>query len=217
MFTTRVLTPTDVSYLDTLFGWPNVRPVAAEILNRISQNDLSLWCLKRGIYQLPTIELIDFLRERMGEPQHCLEIGAGAGHIGRALGIRMSDNKMQEWPLIKQHYAKLKQPTVSYGKDVECLPALSAVSQYQARTVISCWVTEKFVPGKQSGNAYGVDEVALLGLPWVETYILVGNRLTHGEKDIFRQYEYEELQFDWLYSRSMERSQNAIWIFSPKP
>lgn len=211
----RVLAPTNVSYLDDLFDYPNIKPVPAATLAKIPQNDISLWCWKRGLYQVPTIELIDFLKAEIGEPASCIEIGAGAGHIGRQLGIRMTDNMMQDWPEIKLHYKAANQPTVNYGRDVENIPAKRAINKHLPKTVLACWVTEKWVNGRKDGSMHGVDEELMLSRPPVEKYILVGNQLTHGGKAILKTIPYQVLQFDWLYSRSMEKSQNAIWTFKP--
>lgn len=210
------LRPTDVAYIDELFNWPAIEPVPASVLANIPQNDLSLWCLKRAIYQVPTTELIDFLSDQIGNPATALEIGAGTGQIGRHLAIRMTDNKMQLWPEIQQHYARLNQPTIQYGKDVERLPAADAIKRYKPTTVVGCWVTQKHKPDIAEGNVYGVDEQYMLRYTSVEKYIVVGNVLTHGDKEILRNIPHQVYWFDWLYSRSMERSQNAIWIFTPK-
>lgn len=210
-----VLTQANVDYLDHLFNWPQIRPVPAQFLSAIPQNDLSLWCLKRAIYQVPTIELIEFLASFIEPATTALEIGAGAGHIGRALKIPMTDNKMQEWPQIQARYRLLKQPTISYGPDVETSDALAAVVHHGPQLVLGCWVTEKHLPGQPTGNMYGIDERAMLAMPSVDTYILVGNRHVHGDKSILNDIPFTRYQFDWLYSRSMEKGKNAIWIFKP--
>ncbi len=112
-------------------------------------------------------------------------------------------------------YAQARQPTVQYGADVEALPALTAVAKYQPSTVLGCWVTEKYLPGKSVGDMHGIDEGQMLRFPGVKKYILVGNWLTHGDKQILATVPHRTHHFDWLFSRSVSKDQNCIVIFTP--
>jgi hypothetical protein len=206
----------DVRYLDTLFDWPRVQPLPADQLRRIPQEHLSLWCLQHGLYQLPSVELIDFLGEHIGSANRALEIGAGAGHIGRHVGIPMVDNKMQDWPEIRSFYQSLNQPTVSYGADVLTEDANAAVERLQPQVVLGCWVTERSKVGHPGGNMYGPDEQALLAHPALDCYLMVGNRRVHDGKLIRNECRHEVLQPDWLFSRSLDRASNVIYLFYPR-
>jgi hypothetical protein len=168
--------------------------------------EICWFCWKHGIYQLPTIELIEqiklYLIGKKILPSECIEIGAGTGQIGRHLGIRMTDNKLQDEPEIREHYAAMGQPVLKYSPDVEKIDANSAVIKYKPRVVLACWVTEtpKLV--------FGVKEPEML--KHIERYFFVGNLQTHGDKSIFHKVSGE--YYPWLISRSFHPQDNRIWI-----
>ena len=176
---------------------------------------MSLVCHKHGIYQLPTWELIKFLKDQIGEGP-AIEIGSGNGCIGRLLGIPTTDNKMQELPEIKALYEIMKQPTVTYGKDVEHLDGLEAIRKYKPKVVLGCWVTQKWKEGMADGNALGVDEALIFEEESVEKYIFVGNEKTHASKEILDMFPVRKFKHKTLLSRSMDREKNIIYIFNRK-
>lgn len=110
----------------------------------IAQHDLSLWCVRRGLYCLPTLELVNFVRDQIGD-RDAVEIGVGNGALGRAVGIRMTDSRQQETPAVKALYGDLDQAVVTYGADVEKLTALEAVEEYTPQVVVGAWVTHRYV------------------------------------------------------------------------
>lgn len=180
-------------------------------LNRFSQEQISLFCHKHAIYQLPTKELIEFIKSEIGNSS-AIEIGSGNGCIGRSLGIRMADNKMQELPEIKLHYEMLRQPVITYGTDVEKLDGIEAIKKYRPKTVVACWVTQKWKPGMKDGNALGVEE-ELIFANGVEKYIHVGNEKTHASKVILDKFPHKRYYNEFIISRSMSREENVIYIF----
>jgi hypothetical protein len=161
---------------------------------------------KHGIYQFPTRDLLDYmwiyLNTRGILPSECIEIGAGSGQIGRHLGIRMTDNKLQDDPTIQAYYRAVGQPILRYSPEVEKIDANSAVIKYQPRVVIGCWVTE--FPQLM----FGVKEPQML--KEIETYILVGNAITHGKKPILKGND--GVYYPWIVSRSLTPQANRIWI-----
>ena len=187
--------------------------VPAQDLAQFKQPLLSLFCLINAIYQLPTVELIDWLEETIGD-RTAIEIGAGVGAVGRELGIRMTDSYLQDGTnkAVAEYYAKVQQPMIQYPKDVIKLPALTAVAGMRPQVILGCWVTHKSTPANNwTGNMWGIEEDKFKGL--AEQYIVVGNHKTHGDKPILRQFPHKVYQFDWLYSRSLSKDQNAIWVF----
>ena len=70
-------------------------PVESSVLADIPHSKLQFFCLKHGIYSVPSVELIDTLKELIGNPEEALEICSGNGVYGRELGIRATDNYMQ--------------------------------------------------------------------------------------------------------------------------
>lgn len=210
----NVLEESDISELEKVLigegGKLNLLPYS--LLARFTQNQLSLFCHKHAIYQLPTLELINFIRSQYGN-EEALEIGAGNGCIGRSLGIRMVDNKMQEIPEIKAYYAAAGQPVIRYGDDVEHLDAIEGIKKYRPKVVVACWVTQKWKPGMEEGNALGVDEEEIFA-NGVEKYIHVGNEKTHASKIILNLFPVKKYKHKTILSRSMDRDKNVIYVFT---
>ena len=130
----------DIKYLDEVFETPKTRPVSHEILKQIPQNDLSLWCLENGYYQIPSTELIHYLRSHIDNGSifgnTAIEIGAGNGCIGRSLGIPITDNCLQERPDMAKYYAMLNQPTINYPKDIVRLKVLTWINYYMRLIIL---------------------------------------------------------------------------------
>lgn len=186
-------------------------PASFEDINKFDQEQISLFCVEQGLYQIPTIELIEFLKEET-KGGFTLEIGAGNGCIGRNVGCMMTDNFQQTWPEIKIYYEITKQPVVKYGDDVLCINGNEAIKKFNPHNVIACWVTELYRDDINEGNATGVNEVQMFA-DGILKYIHVGNDLTHERKLLFKKYEHKKYYFPWLLSRSMTREKNCIYIF----
>ncbi len=212
----NVLPFTDISGLENLFIKDgNITPVPYEEISKFSQNAISIFCVKYGIYQVPTTELIKFLESEIADKESTIEIGAGNGCIGRALGIRMTDNKMQLWPEIQELYSNLQQPVVKYGNDVEEIDANTAVIKYRPHTVIGSWITEKWQEGMQYGNQWGPQEYKMFS-DGVEKYIMIGNHKTHGKKKLLKIMSFRKYKFPWLISRSLGKDDNIIYVFEER-
>lgn len=210
----------DISGLEKLLLAPDystskkIVPAPAREILEFNQNQISQFCHTYAIYQVPTIELIDFLKKEIIGT--AIEIGSGNGSIGRSLDIPMTDNCMQKWESVKANYRALKTPTINYPNDIIELDANLAVNQYKPQTVIGSWITQKFEPhmnnySEVSANVFGVDEFELLRK--VKKYIHIGNEHTHESKEIFKKYRAKRIYADWLISRSQKRDQNVIYIF----
>jgi len=212
----HLLNDVDISFLENLL-MPNgvLVPVPAASLKEIPQETISVFCVKHGIYQLATNELVYFLRQEIGEKK-AIEVGAGNGVFGRALGIPMYDNMMQTWPVIKSIYDSLGQCTVPYGMDVICKDGLDAVVEERPEVVVASWVTQKTIPGRtfEDCNDYGFDEEAAM-YAGMEKYIHIGNAAVHGKKEVLKgqflitaRYDLEDI----LFSRSMHRKDKVVYI-----
>jgi hypothetical protein len=162
-----------------------------------------------GIYVLPTTELIDWLRNNIIGTT--IEIGCGNGAIGRALGIPITDSKMQEKGEIKMYYNLVGQEPVSYPKDVIQLDGNEAVKKYNPDTVITAFVTHKF--NGVDGNMFGVVEGKIL--QQVKRYISISNEITHAGKPILK-HPHQSYHFPWLITRALDQSKNVIWVFDGK-
>jgi len=151
-----IMPAVDITDLDRLMYDTNgmLRVVPAEELRKFSLTTIQSWCVKRGVYQLPTQELIDFLREQIGGMK-AIEICSGFGVIGRALGITSTDSYMQTRPEMVAYYKALQQEPISPPADVLKMDANTAVRTLQPDVVIGAWVTQLFRDGDIDGSASG--------------------------------------------------------------
>lgn len=222
------LAPLDAELLDPVTGRVRVKPAAAVLA--IPSNDLSFWALKRARYGLVTEELIAFLRVLLGvrlgreglhdtrpfTPNEAIEIAAGMGDLGGALGVHMTDSAVQTSREMRQLYGSLGQAVVDPPKDVERLDALAAVRKHRPSIVITSWCTQLYKPGDTHASVYGVDEEWLLSKESpVELYIHIGHDDSHGTKRILA-LPHEEVRADWLVSRSTDQTKNAIWMWQKR-
>lgn len=168
-------------------------------------------CVAHGLYCLPTEELVGHLRGLIAG-HSALEIGAGNGVLARALGIRATDSRMQELPQFQEHYRKLGQATVRYGKDVEKRDAVEAVDHYRPEVVVAAWVTHRYDPTRPEagGNQYGIDEESIIDR--CERYVLIGNEHVHRGKSIWSR-PHDIIYPSWLKSRAVNGTRDfvAIW------
>lgn len=141
-----------------------------------------------------------------------IEIGSGVGLLGESLGIRKTDNFMQEWPEIKLMYTLTGQPTIKYGKDVEKLDAIEAIKKYKPHTVIGSYITHKYDPKIGSGNQYGPDPIRIVKN--CERYIMIGTKITHKDNPLMK-LPHEELESDTLITRGSSLF-NRIFIWEKK-
>lgn len=192
-----------------------LQPVSFNVLNKFTQTEISNFCALNGIYQIFTTELIEWLRNEIGD-NVAIEIGAGNGCLGRALSIPMYDNFMQTWAEIKGYYQMLGQKTVAYGNDVINADANDIIKNKRPEIVVAAWVTQKWQPhykeGVHEGNMFGVDETKFKTR--IRKYIHIGNENTHGAKEILGLYPHKAFHFPWLISRSMARDKNVIYVFN---
>lgn len=180
--------------------------VSYNVLNKFDQNTISYFCYKHAIYQLPTIELIDFLKNEIGTFKS-IEIGCGNGSIGRNLNIPITDNKLQERPDIRLYYIAINQPVISYPIDVEKIDAIDAIIKYKPEIVIGSWITDI----NNTGNTDAIDESKIINSN-IKKYIHIGNETTHSNKKILNG-KHKKIKFDWLLSRSLYKDNNIIYIF----
>jgi len=213
----RVLDKADVSYLDDILladdGY--VAPVPADELKNIPDDHLRQWCGQNAIYQIPTEELIEWLRERING-RKTIEIGSGHVMLGRWLDIPCTDSYVQTTPEMLLYYSLIQQRPISPPeKFVEKLEALEAVAAHKPDVVIGSFITQKFQEGdkekKIGSSVYGINEEEML--KHVNTYIHIGNQEIHGDKRI-ASLPHEEFMYDWLYSRAFNPAVNVIGVWS---
>lgn len=216
--TSRIIPSGDIGPIDELLGpIDNLNIVSALRLTQFSHDLLSLYCLRRGLYQFPTSELIEWLRHVIGG-RSAIEIGAGNGAIGRALGIPRTDSYVQTTPAMRMVYAMQGQTITDPPADVERLEASEAVAKYQPEVVIGCWVTQRYDesrgdrPGEAQALVGGIDEEWILDQPCVRKYVMVGNVASHGRKRIMSR-PHGITRAPRIVSRAHNQSLNRMWTW----
>lgn len=176
-------------------------------------DDFRAFCHIHARYGIHTLEQNIFLCDVL-DGRNSIEIGAGAGDLGFHLNIPMTDSRQQERADIKAAYAAMRQPIIKYPKEVKKMDALDAVKKYKPKVVIGSWVTT-YAPHEMpyGSNPFGIKENLILDL--VDTFILIGNIDTHGDKPIMK-IKHEEYYYDWMVSRGKNQENNRIWIWDKK-
>jgi hypothetical protein len=206
-----------ISSLAMLARLPNshhmVVPTAAE-LDALPRLQLVQWCYQTARYGLVTQELVHFLHEVIGG-RTALEVGAGVGDLGYALGIPMTDSAIQTDPVMRMFYVFGGQAPTNPPPDVERIDAEQALAKYKPQVIVASWLTQKFQEGDDTkriqSSVYGADEVALIH--GCETYIFIGNEGPHGDKRILA-LPHDTYAFPWLWSRAKAPQLNRIWVWS---
>jgi hypothetical protein len=190
-------------------------PVPASYLKTYKPETLAMFGHKHGYYTIPTTELIEWLRRQING-RSAIEIGAGNGCIGRALGIPMTDSWLQADPEIMLLYRIQGQPSIKYPPDVIKMDAELAAVTYRPQVYIASWLTSKWVPGSNYGNMYGPDE--RMFVTEGATYIHIGNEGIHGLKPLLKNSKVSvtRYKFPWLFSRTMTHKDNVIYVFRLK-
>jgi hypothetical protein len=182
----------------------------ASFWQQFSQPEIAAFCVRHGIYSIPTTELVEWLQDRIGQ-RKAIEVGAGNGVLADRLGIMATDNRMQEWAVVQSHYKDVQQATVPYGPNIIEIDAEAAVKKYQPEVVVAAWVTHKYELKAhfREGNQWGVKEERIISRA---EYIHIGNRYVHRMKPILDQ-PHEEFEFPWLLSRAINGAPNfiAVW------
>jgi len=207
-----IMERTDVSPLDKLLIGSNglLRTVPAAEVKAFPWNMIMQWCVERGVYQIPTQELMDFLATEIGS-LNTIEIASGNGVIGRHLNLIMTDSYIQTTPEMAAYYRACGQEPITPPPDVIKMDANSAVNHYKPHAVIGSWVTQKYADGDKDGSVFGVDELDILRK--VVKYIHVGNDGPHGSKRSLK-YPHKVYRFDWLVSRGQDQKKNNITVYS---
>lgn len=207
MSSQSILVPCDISKIRSEAikdGKLQVMPF--DFYKRFTPNEIKYFMHQEAIYVLPTSELIDWLKDNI--KGNAIEIGAGNGAISRALGIPITDSRMQELKEISLVYLLSGQPIIKYANDVEKLSADEAVIKYKPDTVIGAFITHKF--NGVNGNALGVDLKSLIDN--VSKYIHIGNLTTHKDYGIYNRLTNQHY-FDWLITRSVNQKENRIFVW----
>jgi hypothetical protein len=207
-------------YIDAILlkdGEMQVLPAAD--LAQIDNLALRLWCHKKGIYGVPSKELIEVIKSHLVENKS-IEVGGGCGVFGKALQIPSTDSMIQNDPLVRAYYAALGQPSVEYGKYVIHLEASTAIDRFEPEVVFGSWVTQYVPPDKSEelygqGSEYGLKESEFL--PKIKKYIVYGNDVIHGHKRVLNDAKYKvERIYNGVdfFSRARKPELNCLYVIT---
>ena len=195
-----------------------VEPVPSEFVAQLPPVALRTFCHYKAIYGIVTLELISYLRELIGDDK-AIEIGSGVGTLGKALGIKCTDNYCQTFADVKASYLAMQQPVINYGSHVERMDANKAVRKYRPKVVIGSWITHKYNPlrHEMGGNMYGPNEHQFFKMG-VERYIMLGNEKIHGKKPLYNDPDYhtQRIATPYYFSRAKYPLDNYIYITTKK-
>jgi hypothetical protein len=183
----------------------------ANFYKTLDYTDLRVWCLCRAIYLIPTLELIDWLKDNFNINK-TIEIGAGNNYLYHHLNIKGTDNYSEQIPKVKLTHEILNQPSTDPPSEVEKIDAIAAIEKYQPETVITAWMTLKCEDPEDvdAGHFYAPDENEILNTG--VNYIHIGNQEIHGNREITSK-PHETFYFDWLVSRGKYPEKNCIYVW----
>jgi hypothetical protein len=211
----RIIPTDSITDISSELLQPNgkLKLLESDIYKKYRWDDFRAFCHTHARYGIHTMEQQLFLHYII-KGREAIEIGAGAGDLGYHMRILMTDSKQQDNPQIKAAYAAMRQPTIKYPEDVKKRDALDAVKWYKPQVVIGSWITT-YAPHEMpyGSNPFGIKENEIIDL--VETFILIGNIDTHGDKPIMK-IPHEEIYEPWMTSRGKNQENNRIWIWNRK-
>ena len=151
----EVLDDVDTDYLDQiLLDRGLVRPVRWKKLRRVPYAHIKTWCVRQGIYQLPTWELIEWLKEAIGG-RTAIEICAGRSCLGRHLGVPMSDSYLHLHPDMQRMYRIAQaDPDPTAGRR-GAFDRQRGGGEVQAAGCVGAWVTQYGTEGLDQTNPCG--------------------------------------------------------------
>jgi hypothetical protein len=184
---------------------------SADFYKTLDYTELRVWCICRAIYQLPTVELIEWLKDNFNLDK-AIEIGAGNSYLYHHLNVKGTDNYSEQIPQVKLTHQILKQPSTDPPPEVEKIDAIAAIKKYRPETVITSWMTLKCVDPEDvdAGHKYAPDEQEILDTG--VTYIHIGNEEIHGDREIMNK-PHQTYYFDWLVSRGKYPEKNCIYVW----
>lgn len=186
------------------------RPVWAGTYAKYDLATRAALCVKNALYGLVTHELVGFIREHIGA-RFAIEVGSGDGVLADELTIQGTDNFQQQDPDIAREYARMLQPTITYGPRVERIDAEAAVAKYAPQVIVASWLTHKWKQEEDilGGSLYAADELVLLAN--CEMLIFIGNTSAHQRHRLLGK-PHLHFQNDWMYSRAV-RGRNFVGVW----
>lgn len=213
MFGPQVTLSANTPKVDLMGDNQRIKLLKAYEYDKMYRPSVQMWAHKHGRYGLPTFELIEWLKDQIGD-RKAIEIGSGHGDLCYHLGILGTDNWCQQLPDVAAYYRAQGQPVIKYASDVEKLDGLAAVEKYRPSVVVGSWVTQWISSGPKGagkqGSMYGIREDRILKTG--VTYIMIGNLGSHNKKEILKK-PHEEHRLPFVRSRASDPDLDRVFIW----
>ncbi len=199
----------------------SLKLVSKNVLVKFSKNHRQVFCVKYGLYSIPTVELVSFIDSLIDNKDKAIEIGSGCGIYARSLGIIGTDNFMQH-PKNKAKFSgvydgliEAQQTPVQYGENVIEIDGQDAIKKNKSHTVVCSWVTHKFnrLKPELKGNMYGIDFSWILKRNHTKRIILIGNENTHKNNPIMAIPHETHVLNGSLFSRSYFDDLDRVYVW----
>ena len=209
----------ELSILDDIMTVKNgketlILPINTDVIHSFNPLTVKLWCHKRAVYQIVNPELVETIRDIIGE-RSAIEVGAGNATLGTALDIPVTDSFVQHKET-KKLYELLNQPITAPPLHVQEFGAVPAAKHFKPQVIIGCFLTQKYKQGDEKhtppigSSIYGADHFKLLEN--CQTLILTGHHMVHKDNRIFT-LPHKTYSAPWLLSRTSLVDGNRIWVF----
>jgi hypothetical protein len=195
--TFNLLSNLDSIFLDTYTKRIKLLPASA--YDSITRQDLQLWCYYRNRYLLPTVELVDWLKTKIGERQ-TIEIGADYSDLGHHLGIRSIGNHLishdtSHTTVLFPGQIPIRVISSSMYQQVD---AMQAILEFKPEVVLGAWIPEKFSSDLYALNKYIPNDYQIIQNA---EYIHIGSKKIHGRSKLL-EFVHETIEIPGLISRT---------------
>lgn len=174
---------------------------------------LSYWAMLWGYWILPTVELVAWVREQLGD-RPAVEVAAGAGVLGRALGIACIDwNTRRHFPEIALITRLAQQRDPARGAHVLDEEAWAAIVQRRPRAVVAAYPVQRVYEGDPAvfgGSRCGIEEWRIVRS--VERYLVLGSAGAIGKRKISR-LPHRRVRAPGLVTRCLYPEEEYAWIW----
>jgi hypothetical protein len=214
--TQRALNHFNTQHLDSVLldNEGRLKVLDTVVFGQINPIELKVWARNNGVFHFITTEMITWLKDRISG-KAAIEICAGKGTIGRALGIPSTDSYVLQKPRNLYKIVELGEEPTNPPPDVLRYEAMQAVRKFKPAVVVGAFVSQVHRPWEDyniiPSSPFGVDEELLL--QHVQTYIMFGNKGPHKFKRIFK-HKHKEYSFPWLHTRAQNQQLNRVWIWN---
>lgn len=186
----------DSLLLDSVTKRIKLLPIS--VYSELDRTELRIWCHYRTRYLIPTVELVDWLIERI-DGRRAIEIGASNSDLAYYLGIRT----IASYPVLyaSDRLAPLfpgQIPTRVVSPGFHQMDVMQAILELRPEVAIGAWIPDKFNDCFGDRLKYAPNEYQIIQN--VE-YIHIGTEKIHGRSKIL-EFPHETVKPLGLVSRT---------------